>query len=269
MMGKFSSKRNKDFWDEFALTSKDNKFGASGGKHLVDIENQFIFNSLKTKKSKFMIDIGCGNGQRTLLFSKYSKKTLGMDYSEQMIYEAKKYLKTQSISLQKKINFREGNINKFSSNQLFDTIISCRCIINQTSTLNQIKLFKKLHSMLKPNGSLIIAEISKQGMQRLNTTRKKYDLPPLNKRWHNLHIDEKKIFPKLKNSFKIVDVKRAGMFYFLSRVFYPSMIFPKEPKSESKINELALKSEILTNKSFSENSFDHFGGHLLMHLVKK
>ena len=71
MMGKFSSKRNKDFWNEFALTSKDNKFGASGGKHLVDIENQFIFNSLKTKKSKFMIDIGCGNGQRTLLFSKY------------------------------------------------------------------------------------------------------------------------------------------------------------------------------------------------------
>ena len=202
-------------------------------------------------------------------FQNIQKKTLGMDYSEQMIYEAKKYLKTQSISLQKKINFREGNINKFSSNQLFDTIISCRCIINQTSTLNQIKLFKKLHSMLKPNGSLIIAEISKQGMQRLNTTRKKYDLPPLNKRWHNLHIDEKKIFPKLKNSFKIVDVKRAGMFYFLSRVFYPSMIFPKEPKSESKINELALKSEILTNKSFSENSFDHFGGHLLMHLVKK
>ena len=39
--------------------------------------------------------------------------------------------------------------------------------------------------------------------------------------------------------------------------------------SESKINELALKSEILTNKSFSENSFDYFGGHLLMHLVKK
>ena len=46
MMGKFSSKRNKDFWNEFALTSKDNKFGASGGKHLVDIENQFIFDEI-------------------------------------------------------------------------------------------------------------------------------------------------------------------------------------------------------------------------------
>ena len=85
IMGKFSSKRNKDFWNEFALTSKDNKFGASGGRHLVDIENQFIFNSLKTKKSRSMIDIGCGNGQRTILFSKYSKKTLGIDYSEQMV----------------------------------------------------------------------------------------------------------------------------------------------------------------------------------------
>ena len=56
--------------------------------------------------------------------------------------------------------------------------------------------FKKLHKMLKPNGSLIIAEISKQGMERVNMIRKKYGLLPLNKRWHNLHIDEKKIFPK-------------------------------------------------------------------------
>tara|TARA_Y100000310_G_scaffold74773_1_gene71021 strand:+ start:517 stop:735 length:219 start_codon:yes stop_codon:yes gene_type:complete len=71
------------------------------------------------------------------------------------------------------------------------------------------------------------------------------------------------------NNFKIVNVKRGGMFYFLSRVFYPSTIFPKEPEPESKINELALKSEILMNESFSENSFDYFGGHLLMHLVKK
>ena len=269
IMGKFSSKRNKDFWNEFALTSKDNKFGASGGRHLVDIENQFIFNSLKIKKSKSMIDIGCGNGQRTILFSKYSKKTLGIDYSEKMIYEAKKYLKTQSTAIQKNIEFREGNINEFDSTQLFDTIISCRCIINQTSTLNQIKLFKKLHKMLKPNGSLIIAEISKQGMERVNMMRKKYGLIPLNKRWHNLHVDEEKIFPKLKNNFKIISVKRGGMFYFLSRVFYPSTIFPKEPEPESKVNELALKSEILMNDFFSENSFDYFGGHLLMHLVKK
>jgi ubiquinone/menaquinone biosynthesis C-methylase UbiE len=268
-MKKFSSKQNQDFWNKFASNSKDNKFGASGGRHLVDIENQFIFNIIKRKKSNSMLDIGCGNGQRTLLFSKHSKKTLGLDYSEQMIYEAKKNLETQSSLLRKNINFQAEDINLFSSNQLFDTIISCRCIINQTSTSNQIKLLTKLHNMLKPNGSLIIAEISKQGMQKLNGMRKKYDLPPMNKRWHNHHIDEEKIFPKIKNNFKIIDVKRAGTFYFLSRIFYPSMIFPKEPKSESKINDLALKSEILTNSFFLENSLDYFGGHLLMHLIKK
>ncbi len=268
-MRKFSSKQNQEFWNKFALSSKDNKFGASGGRHLVDIENQFIFNILKRKKSNFMLDIGCGNGQRTLLFSKYSKKTLGIDYSEQMIYEARKNLKTKPVLLHKKIDFHVEDINKFSSNQLFDTIISCRCIINQTSTLNQIILLKKLHGMLKPNGSLIIAEISKQGMERVNVMRKIYDLPPMNKRWHNLHIDEEKVFPKIKNNFKITDIKRAGTFYFLSRIFYPSTIFPKEPKPESKINELALKSEILMNDLFSENSLDYFGGHLLIHLIKK
>ena len=34
-MGKFSSKRNKDFWNEFALTSKDNKFNQSAMKYIM------------------------------------------------------------------------------------------------------------------------------------------------------------------------------------------------------------------------------------------
>ena len=62
--------------------------------------------------------------------------------------------------------------------------------------------------MLKPNGTLIIAEISKQGMERVNMIRKKYGLLPLNKRWHNLHIDEEKIFPKLKN----ISIYSGGVF---------------------------------------------------------
>ena len=37
-MRKFSPDENKKFWNDFAKKSKDNKFGASGGKHLVEID---------------------------------------------------------------------------------------------------------------------------------------------------------------------------------------------------------------------------------------
>jgi len=263
-MVKFSSKKNQIFWNEFALKSKNNTFGASGGRHLVEIENEFIFKNLKLQKPKKLLDIGCGNGQRTMQFSKFSKKTLGIDYSSQMIFEAKKLVKNQ-----KKISFEVYDVNKFSDKELFDQIISCRCIINQTSTNNQVKLFKKLHKILKPGGSIILTEISKQGMKNLNDIRKKYDLPPMTKRWHNLHIDEKKIFPEIKKLFYVKDLQRAGTFYFLSRVIYPALVLPKEPESESKMNELSLKSNVLLKNCDSHNSLENFGGHLMMNLIKK
>jgi len=266
-MTKFSSKKNQTFWDEFAVKSKSNVFGASGGRHLVEIENDFIFKNLKSQKPKTLLDIGCGNGQRTVLFSKFSKKTLGVDYSSQMILEAKKILKNHK--LKEKISFEVQDINKNSEKEKFDQIISCRCIINQTSTKNQIKLLKKLYEMLNPGGSIILAEISKQGMKNLNDIRKEFGLSPMTKRWHNIHIDEEKVFPEIKKLFQIKELQRAGMFYFLSRVIYPASIFPKEPNPESKMNELSLKSELLLKKFNSEKSLENYGAHLMLHLKKK
>jgi cyclopropane fatty-acyl-phospholipid synthase-like methyltransferase len=266
-MTKFSSKKNQTFWDEFALKSKNNTFGASGGRHLVEIENKFIFKNLKLQKPKNLLDIGCGNGQRTINFSKFSKKTLGIDYSSQMIFEAKKLVKNKKMY--EKTSFEVFDVNKFPDKESFDQIISCRCIINQTSTNNQVKLFKKLHKILKPGGSIILTEISKQGIKNLNDIRKKYDLPPMTKRWHNLHIDEKKVFPEIKKLFNVKDLQRAGTFYFLSRVIYPALILPKEPEPESKMNKLSLISDVLLKNRDSHNSLENFGAHLMMNLIKK
>jgi ubiquinone/menaquinone biosynthesis C-methylase UbiE len=43
-----------------------------------------------------LLDIGCGNGTRTIRFSKYVKeKTLGLDYSQIMIKHARKTLEKE------------------------------------------------------------------------------------------------------------------------------------------------------------------------------
>lgn len=139
-MTKFTVEQNRKHWEKFALTHKNSKSCATYDEYLSELENIFIISQLKKLKPRSMLDIGCGNGQRTALFSNYVKgKTFGIDYSENMIKQAK---------LIKKHNlyFQHANITEFEENVFFDVIVSCRCLINQPSHNAQVKLFKKLHT---------------------------------------------------------------------------------------------------------------------------
>jgi SAM-dependent methyltransferase len=247
-------------WNEYAKHHKYNPKGASYDSNLVDLENRYIISKLKKLKPKSLLDIGCGNGQRTKLFSKYVKgKTLGIDYSENMIKQAKS-LESKNLS------FKIGNISKYVDITKYDVIVSCRCFINQTSISNQTKLFKKLHSLLNKKGHLIIAEASVEGLKNLNSLRKNYGLEPIDEHWFNLHIKEKSIFPKIKPFFGINDVKRLGLFYYLARVIHPTIVFPREAKKISKINTIAMNSQ---NLFFEDTLFEKYGRHLLIDLNKK
>jgi len=268
-MSKFTSEQNKEFWNEFSKKAKDCPYGASGNKHLVEIENMFIESILKKINPKTILDMGCGNGQRTLLFSNYAEnKIVGVDYSEAMINEANELLQKQNETIKKKLTFKKDDVNNFTNDTTFDVIISCRCIINQPSHEKQIELFHQISDKLNHNGSLIIAEISMEGMERLNKIRNEYHIPPMHERWHNLHINEKIIFPEIKKIFTIKNIQRVGVFYFISRVLHPALTYPKEPEAEAKINDIAVISQPILDKE-DENTLEKYGAHLLMHLIKK
>jgi len=259
-MGKFTEIQNKEHWNQYAKQHKNNPKGASYDTNLVDLENYYILSKLKKIKPKSLLDIGCGNGQRTKLFSKYVKEqTFGIDYSKDMIKQAKT-LET------KKLSFKIVNVSNYSDLNKYDVIVSCRCFINQTSVTNQLKLFKKLHSMLNKHGHLIIAEASVEGLKNLNLLRKNFGLKPIEEHWFNVHIKEKSIFPKIKRLFEMNDIRRLGLFYYLARVVHPAIVFPKEAKKVSKINTIAMNSQKIF---FQDDTFDKYGRHLLIDFKKK
>lgn len=269
---KFSSIENRKFWNKYAENAKNKIIGAHSDKHIVELENNFIENILKSKKPKNLLEIGCGNGQRTIRFSKYcTGKTLGIDYSSEMVNQATLLLQKQNKNIQKRISFEVQDINHFKSSMLFDTVISCRCIVNQASTSDQLKLFKKIHEYLKPRGSFIIAEQSEEGLGYLDSLRKKFGLKPIKVPWHNLPIKESYIFSKLKNKFEIKKLNRLGNFYYISRVIHPALKFPEEPDPNAKINDLALKAELIFQERSkgTKNHLEKYGSHLLIHLIKK
>lgn len=260
-MQKFSIHENKKHWNEYAKTHKNASEGASFDANLVELENLFIISLLRTIKPRSLLDIGCGNGQRTLLFSKFVKgKTIGIDYSENMINQAMK-LKKRDLS------FKLSDIWQYSNPFKFDVIISCRCFINQTNYSNQIKLFKLLHKMLNSKGHLIIAEASVEGLKNLNKMRRTFALEHIKEHWFNVHIKESIVFPRITHLFDVKKIRRLGFFYYLARVIHPAIVFPREIKKNSKFNTIAKKAQMLFLND--ELPFEKYGRHLLIHFQKK
>jgi len=270
-MSKFTTEQNKEFWDEFAKKSRDNPFGAHTDKHVVELENNFIISELKSRNIESLLDIGCGNGQRTLMFSQFVKRKIkGIDYSDNMIKEANILLDKQSQEIKNKLHFELCSVHNLD-NSKFDVIISCRCFINQPSYEKQIDLFNSLHERLKDGGSLIIAEQSLEGIERLIKIRKEFGLEPITIKWHNLPIKESIVLSQIQDLLSIKKIMRLGTFYYISRVIHPSLVYPDEPKPNSKINELGVKSELILQKDFpvNQNPLEKFGAQLLIHFIKK
>ncbi len=251
---KFSRKENQEFWEKLDTESQE----YSGDNNLVKIEDKFLIDSLVSIKQGDLLDVGCGKGQRTKIFSKLVKgDILGIDYSSNMIARAKKLSDNN-------LHFEHADIFNFKPDKKFDIITSCRCMINIPTDEGQVKVLKLFHSMLETKGHLILVERSIQGLDNLNEIRKLHGLKEIPERFHNHYINEEIFMPKLKKMFKIVRMNRLGLFYYISRVILPSMVYPKEPMQNHPLNKFAVSSQnILVDK------LDEYGVQFMVHLVKK
>lgn len=103
----------------------------------------------KYVKEKRVLDIACGVGYGSYLFSKSdAKEVVGVDISDKLISYAKKKYKA------KKLQFKIGNIVSFKSKTLFDVIVCYE-------TIEHIEMDEKailnLVSLLVNDGLLIIS----------------------------------------------------------------------------------------------------------------
>jgi len=134
--------------------------------------HELVINSIPFEKDKkiTILDLGVGTGQTALhILKKYPNATIdGIDISPKMIEQGKLRLE----KYKEKIKFYESDIYHYEFTKQYDAIIAVLCIHHLNPSQKQ-DFFKKIHSILKPDGIFIIADIIKFDSQ--DETKQKED----------------------------------------------------------------------------------------------
>lgn len=238
-----TSENVKRFWDETAKKYKLNPHSTIRDHYFRLLEINAIRKLIKNKK--MVLDIGCGNGYSTVFYSQDVGHIFGVDYSEEFIKWSKQLLKNfleKYVAISDNIEFQVGDITNIDFvDEKFDAIVCERVLINLPSKDLQKKAVNELSRVLKRDGLLICVEVTEQGHESINRFRNMFGLGNIERYWHNLYLNESEFIKYLKKDFDICEIKRFGMYHFISKVIHPLMVYPKEPKFEAKINEVAMR----------------------------
>lgn len=239
--------------ERYDREASDYKYVTSKDMNLRELEidaiSKYMNDGLK------ILDIGCANGYTiSKLAGHFKSYFIGMDFSKNMINKAKLMAKRKSRHFKGTMIFQVQDVLTLpilTKSNTFDIIITERLLINLPDTLDQEKAIKSIHKLLKPKGKFLMMEATIDGLERLNAVRNKVGLEPTpittkENRWINRFREEhlKKFLPKY---FKILDIQRFGLYFFISRVVHPLLV--KNPKFDAKINKIAydLATKLETN----------------------
>ncbi len=231
----------KEYYEERSKNFHGQAIVSMPDQLLINLENQVLRKYL-TRRGP-LLDVGCANGYSTLEFAKTrpSISVRGVDYSESMIQDAKELLAKSPRQFQKRVSFGIGDVLGLKEKKShYDQVVSKRCIINLPSWELQQKALQEFIRVLKPQGTLLLSEASAQGWRNMNRLRKEFGLNEIPQPWHNLYLDEEKLFPTLKPWMKLVEnINFSSTYYIGSRVLQPFIIGKdKEPCFDSEINKL-------------------------------
>lgn len=122
-----------------------------------DIELKKFLSFLNKKRvSGKVLDIGCGAGRHSILFSKNGFDVTGFDYSSNAIKLAKKLAER----LRTKINFKVSDVLNYKEKKIYDAIIDYGCL-HHLNEKNWKKYLKTIQSISKRDSYLFLFVFSK------------------------------------------------------------------------------------------------------------
>lgn len=163
----FDSNKVFDFWSKRAKMLKEKKVTPFQSTLLTSnpeaaekrdkFEKEKILNVLKKFDHHFnglALELGCGVGRISELFSKYFQHIDALDYCEEFINVARENSRRRCIN---NIDYYVSNFKNFSSNKIYDCIISSG-LIEYLSDEDFLQLVKMIDNNIKDDGFCFLRE---------------------------------------------------------------------------------------------------------------
>lgn len=183
-----------------------------------------------------LADFGCGDGYDTLQFSKYATKSVGYDYSKEMIKRAKK---RENISLR----FEKIDLINESVQGTYELTISKRFIINLGEWSIQSECIEKINDVLVSGGVFLFLECFRQGLNTVNFHINKLGGKSLEQPLHNTYLDYDKTIKYMMSYFDILEIIDFSTYFFLTRCVSPFIVehnvfmFDERMRKFSEVND--------------------------------
>ena len=141
--------QTKNFFDKDAKNwSLKSDFKKNFLLNTIQERNLYVIKKIKEFKIKSLIDVGCGSGDLSFEASKILRKSVGIDFSENMIKLAKKKFK------KKNLQYENISIFNYKTQKKFDCI-SANGFIEYLSLSDIKKFFNMANNMLNSKGYII------------------------------------------------------------------------------------------------------------------
>lgn len=252
----------RDYYDQ---KKGQDIYATSPDFNLRELEIDFIISHVKGPR---ILDLGCGNGYTLLrLAEKIKGELIGVDFSSKMIQGANLLSKKFKNKLKCSPQFFEGDATIFipPGRGKVNTIITERFLLNLPTKKIQYEVIKNIYHLLCPKGFYLMIEGSQDGLRKLNNLRKLTGLDPIldrgkvNLSSRKFNDDDLEEF--LKRYFKIIQIKTFDLYYLISRIVYPKIIYPKKPQYNHPINQIAR--DLSHRIDFPSKGIGHVKGYLL------
>jgi ubiquinone/menaquinone biosynthesis C-methylase UbiE len=204
-------------WDHRARTEADVAKVNIADTVQRDLELQFIFKHLNPASR--VLEVGCGNGYVTSQLRERVAHVDSFDFSESMIARARELFGERNNRF-----FHDSVLDPSVANGSYDIIICVRVLINLQNLREQTKALHNIAKLLKTGGKLILMEGFTDGFNELSALRTKVGLDPLKPAAINYYSSLSEFMPSVLEQFAIANTFHTGMFDFLTRVIYPSLV---------------------------------------------
>ena len=209
--------------------------------------------SKKEEKGLSILEVGCGNGYNTIAIKEMFRnaEVHGIDFSPEMINNAKILLSQTKIKNSNSIGFYIGNAKELNNQELlldkYDIIFTDRCLINLLGDGDLKKAVKSIFSKLKKGGACIFIENFVNSRNKQDDLRKivgleRREIPKFNKfLYEDSFLDLIKIYADVIE-FKCISSLHDLVLYLLTPALNNGKVDYESPIVE-KVTDLIINSD--------------------------